>query len=93
VKRLAAQAASRFFVAKLFAKAPETVFRLVLLVGRRAVDRRHRNIVQPQVNAKLPAVMNDVIYDEAPKGGCARKRENGFTAGLQRENLFQILIA
>src|ERR1700722_13300807 len=37
--------------------------------------------------------MDDVVQDEAAKGGCAWKGENGFSAGLQREDLFQILVA
>src|SRR5580700_11882102 len=37
--------------------------------------------------------VDDVIQDEAAKGGCAWKRENGFSAGLQGEDLFQIFVA
>ena len=38
-------------------------------------------------------MVDDVIQDEAAKSGCARKRENGFAAGLQGEDFLQIFVA
>src|SRR5687767_7879455 len=35
-------------------------------IGGRPVDRRDRNIVQPEINRKLPAVMDYVIHDKRP---------------------------
>src|SRR5262249_356768 len=35
-------------------------------IGRRAVDRRHRHIVEPQVDPKLGAMVDAVVHDKSP---------------------------
>jgi len=41
------------------------------LVSRRTVKRRHRVVVQAQVDAQLRAVMNAVVHNRAPQNGDA----------------------
>ena len=41
------------------------------LVSRRSVKRRHRVVVQAQVDAQLRAVMNAVVHNRAPQNGDA----------------------
>src|SRR2546428_10463104 len=41
------------------------------LVSRRTVKRRHRVVVQAQVDAQLRAVMNTVVHNRAPQNGDA----------------------
>ncbi len=54
------------------------------LVGRWAIDRRHRHVVQPQVDAQLSAMVDDVMQDEAAERGDARHREHLLAAAAQR---------
>src|SRR5947209_16988109 len=39
-------------------------------IRRRAVNRRHGNISQAQVNTKLGAVMNDVVHHPGARESC-----------------------
>lgn|SRR6266404_2508113 len=49
-------------------------------VSRWAVNRRHWNIVQPQINAELRPVVDIVVHHEAPQGGYSRNGEDGLPA-------------
>ena len=53
-----------------------TLRKLHRLVRRRPVDRRHRHVLQPQVHAHLPAVMDDVVHHEAAHDHGLRHREH-----------------
>src|SRR5262245_44334708 len=54
--------------------------RSVLLVCRRTVQRRDRNVVQSQIDAELPAMMYQVIQNHSPNHGRARHAEDRLTA-------------
>src|SRR5882757_3888731 len=45
---------------------------LSALISRRTVQPGHRYIVQPQVDAQLRTVVDDVIHHEAPENGNSR---------------------
>src|SRR5207247_7003932 len=54
------------------------------LVRRWPIDRRHGNIEQTQIDAKLSAMMDQVVHYEAAHHGRARQREDWFTTVKQR---------
>src|SRR3954463_10529637 len=54
------------------------------LVGRWPVNRRHWDVVEPQVQAQLAAVVNQVMQHEAAERGDARHREHLLAVALQR---------
>src|SRR6218665_228905 len=38
-------------------------------ISRWAIEPRHRNVVEPEVDAEVASMMDDVIEDEAPQDG------------------------
>src|SRR2546426_1725195 len=63
------------------------------LVGRGAVDRRHRHVVESQIHAKLSAVVDIVTHHKASQRGDARQRKNGLTARQECPRFEQVFIA
>src|SRR6185503_1734529 len=64
------------------------------LVGRRAVDRRDRYLIEPQVDAELTAVVDRLAEDKAAERGEARHREHVLSAPLERpwRHVFRIAL-
>src|SRR5439155_22970950 len=58
--------------------------RKLAFVGGRSVNRRNGDVVQPQVDAQLPAVMDHVVQDETAERGNARHREHLLTTSFER---------
>src|ERR1700722_11640198 len=56
------------------------------------VDRWHWNIVQPEVNAHLRAVMNQMVHDHAPHHCHTRHTKNRLSAAQQCPGLHQRFI-
>src|SRR5262245_61054138 len=54
------------------------------LVCRRAVDRRNGHVVQPEIDAQLSAVMNEVAQHPAAECGYSRDGEDLLTVATQR---------
>jgi hypothetical protein len=52
----------------------------LVLVGTRTIQTRHRNSHQPEVHAKLRAMMNQMIHDNAAEDGYPLHGENLLTA-------------
>src|SRR6476469_1093989 len=65
----------------------------VPLVRRRAVKAGDRDVVEPQVDGELGAVMNDVVHDEAAQHGDLGHREDRVLAVAQRPGLEELLVA
>ena len=55
---------------------PVSLCRLTLLICRWAINGRHRDIVEPQVDSKLGAVVNQVIHHHAAQDRNPRHRED-----------------
>src|SRR5579859_7459783 len=49
-------------------------------IGRRAIDGRHGDIVETQVDSELRAMMNHVVHDHGAQDANARHSENSFPA-------------
>src|SRR5262245_3899022 len=61
-------------------------------ISRRTVDRRHRDVVEPQINSELSAMMNDVVHDEASKHGDLGQSHERDAALEQSPGLEQLFI-
>src|SRR5215470_4738669 len=62
------------------------------LIGRRAVDRRNRDVVEPQINSELPAMMNDVVHHKASEHGDLWQSHQRDAALKQSPGLEHLLI-
>src|SRR5262249_41508339 len=61
--------------------------RMASLVARRAVHAGDRDVVQPEVDAEMRAVVDDVVQDVALVHGRTRHREDRIAALQQRPGL------
>src|SRR5208283_2054339 len=59
------------------------------LVRRRPIHRRHRDVVEAQVNRKLAAVVHTVVEHEAAQYRHLRHGEEHFLTGLERPRLHE----
>src|SRR4051812_22754614 len=67
-----------------FFPAPEEMLgggEVLLFVGGRTVDLRHGNVVEPQINAELRAMVDHVVHYEGADADGARQGENWLAAG------------
>src|SRR5947209_3859245 len=62
------------------------------LVGRGAIKRRHRNVVQPEIDGELRAVMDQMVHHEAPQHRDARHGEHLLASGKQRPRAEELLV-
>src|SRR5258708_606140 len=66
--------------------------RMASLVARRAVHAGDRDVVQPEVDAEMRAVVDDVVQDVGPDHGRTRHREDRIAALQQRPGLPHLLV-
>ena len=55
------------------AKGQGLFFSHLPFIRGRAIDRRHRNVVQAQIHSQLSSMVNDVVHDEAAHYANARQ--------------------
>ena len=63
-----------------------------VLVGRRSVERRYGDVVQPKVHAELRPVMNHVIQEQEPQDAQPGHGEQDMPAHLQRPFLQEEIV-
>ncbi len=59
----------------------------------RAVDGRHRDVIQTQIDAELRAVMNHVVHHKTSKNRGARHRHDRLSAPEQGPVFHQMVVA
>ncbi len=61
-------------------------------IGRGAVKGRDGELVQPQIDAELGAVMDHVVHHAGAQDGRARQAEDGSATEMERPGLPQVLV-